>query len=252
MGTRYRLEGKTAVITGGTTGIGLATARLFHEEKARVVATGANEVTLAEARRLLPPDVTLLRSDTARLDEIATLAAEVKRRFDSIDVLFVNAGVFQARPLESVSEADFDRMNDINYKGAFFTVQQLRPLMRSGSVVVINTSITGRKGFAQAGVYSATKGALSALVRSLAAELGPAGVRVNAISPGPVATPIWEKTGLPPEAREQQAEAIRRSIPLGRMGTPEEVAQAVLFLASDDARFVHGEELVIDGGLSAA
>jgi NAD(P)-dependent dehydrogenase (short-subunit alcohol dehydrogenase family) len=176
----------------------------------------------------------------------------VKSRFDGVDVLFVNAGVIHGGPLDSVSEAAFDRTNDINYKGAFFTIQQLRPLLRRGSAVVVNTSITNRKGLADVSLYSATKGALGAMVRSLAAELGPAGIRVNAVSPGPVETPIWSKSGIPAEAAAQRAEAISRAVPLGRFGKAEEVARSVLFLASDDASFVHGEELVVDGGLSAA
>ena len=252
MTMKRKLEGKTAVVTGGTTGIGLAAARLFHDEGARVLATGANPETLAQAQSLLPPEVTVLRSDAGKLEDIAALAAEVKTRFDALDVLFVNAGVIQAGPLESVTEDVFDRTNAINYKGAFFAVQQLRPLLRRGSAVVVNTSIVDRKGLPETSIYSATKGALAAMVRSLAAELGPAGIRVNAVSPGPVDTPIWRKSALPAEAVAQRMDAIARAIPLGRFGKAEEVAQSVLFLVSDDASFVHGEELVVDGGLSAA
>jgi NAD(P)-dependent dehydrogenase (short-subunit alcohol dehydrogenase family) len=252
MTTKRRLEGKTAVITGGTTGIGLATAQLFHQEGARVLATGVNAETLAQAQRLLPPEVQVVRSDAGKLEDIVALASEVKRRFDTLDVLFVNAGIFQPGLLESVSEDAFDRSNAINYKGAFFVVQQLRPLLRRGSALVINTSILDRKGVPAVGLYSATKGALSALVRSLAAELGPAGIRVNAISPGPVETAIWAKSGLPAEAAAQQAQALTRAVPLGRFGSAAEVARSVLFLASEDASYVHGEELVVDGGLSAA
>lgn len=247
-----RLAGKTAVITGGTTGIGLATARLFHQEGARVVVTGVNEHTIAEARATLPPDVTLLRSDAGKLDDITALASEIKGRFDQLDILFVNAGVVQESPLGAVTEATFDRTNAINYKGAFFVIQSLRPLLHRGSTVVVNTSIVGRKGLPDLGLYSATKGALSSLVRALAAELGPSGIRVNAVSPGPIETPIWSKSGRSATDLAQRAEYMASAIPLRRMGKADEVARSVLFLASDDASFVHGEELVVDGGLSAA
>jgi NAD(P)-dependent dehydrogenase (short-subunit alcohol dehydrogenase family) len=244
------LTGKTAVVTGGTTGIGLATARLFHQHGARVLVTGRNEATLAEARRALPEDVLVLRSDASRVDEIGALAKEIGERLGAIDVLFLNAGSARVAPLSDTTEALVDELFALNVKGPLFAMQRLRPLMKRGSSVVVNTSVAGHWKIAGTSAYAATKGALRALVRTLAAELAPEGIRVNAVCPGLVETPIFGKIGLPPDALGELAKVLVGGTPAGRTGTPEEIAQAALFLASPASSFVLGEELVVDGGMT--
>jgi len=245
-----KLSGKTALITGGTTGIGLAAARLFHAEGARVFITGRSEKTLAEAKRQLPADVTAIRSDTSRLQDIDALIVTLKPQVDHLDVVFINAGVARFLPFETVTPEIFDEMFDINIRGAYFTIQKLLPLMGSGSSVVLTTSVAADLGFATSSAYGATKAALSSLARTLSNELAPRGIRVNEVSPGPIETPIYDKMGLPAEQAAGFKDTMAHLVPLKRMGEPDEVARAALFLASDDSSFLLGAKIRIDGGLA--
>jgi len=245
-----KLEGKKVVITGGTSGIGLATARLAIDQGAEVIVTGSNPERVAAAAKELGPRAHAIRSDAASLDSVAALAKEVEQRFGRVDVLFVNAGIAPFGPSESVTEEQFDRLFDVNVKGPFFTIQKLRPLLAAGSSVILNTSVVQHLGFPGTAVYSATKGALGSLVRTLAVELAPQKIRVNGVAPGPVETPIWGKTGLPKQHVDAFGEQLTTRSPLGRLGRPEEIAATVLFLASPEAGFLIGQDVVVDGAIS--
>lgn len=242
--------GKNALVTGGTTGIGRATAELLHQAGARVAITGQNPDTLAAARRELPSDVLVLRSDVRSVSEAAALAQQVSEQFGRLDVLFLNAGIARIAPFEAIDEAFYQEEFDVNVKGVVFGLQKLLPLLARGSSVIVNTSVADQRGTPGLSIYSATKGAVSALVRALAVELASRGVRVSAVSPATILTPIQQKFGLPAELAQATAEKYTARIPLGRFGTAEEVARAVLFLASPGASYVNGIELVVDGGLS--
>ena len=245
-----KLEGKVAVITGGNSGIGRATAKEFKEQGARVVITGRNQQTLDEVAREIGGEVLAVRADTSSLAEIDKLFAAVKEKFGRIDVLFVNAGIGKFAPLEAVTEELFDSIMDINFKGAYFTIQKALPLLNDNASIILNTSINAHIGMPNSSVYSASKAALITLARTLSAELVGRGIRVNAVSPGPVATPILERLGLPPEALEETANNILEQVPMKRFGRPEEIAKTVLFLASSDSSFLLGTEIVADGGMS--
>ena len=244
-----KLEGKVAVVTGGNSGIGLATAKEFAREGARVVITGRDARTLAAAAREIGGEVLALRSDSASLAEIGELFAAVGRRFGRVDVLFVNAGVGKFAPVEETTEELFDQVMDINFKGAYFTIKGALPLLSDGASVVLNTSVSAHVGMPHASVYSASKAALLSLAQTLSADLLGRGIRVNAVSPGPVETPIFGRTGAPLEAQKATAEGMRGQVPLKRLGRPEEIARTVVFLASDDSSFLVGAEIVADGGL---
>jgi NAD(P)-dependent dehydrogenase (short-subunit alcohol dehydrogenase family) len=245
-----KLAGKIAVITGGTTGIGQAAARLFHEEGARVFITGRSEQTLAEAKKILPDGITAIQSDASRLEGIDELAATLKEKAGRIDVLYVNAGIAKFIPFESVTPDIFDEMFATNVRGAYFTIQKLLPLLGEGSSVVLTTSIAADLGMATTSVYSATKAALSSLARTLSNELAPRGIRVNEVSPGPIDTPIYGKLGMPAEQTAGFKGMMVDSVPLKRMGAAEEVAKAALFLASDDSSYLLGAKIRIDGGFA--
>ena len=240
-----KLEGKVAIVTGGNSGIGLATAKEFRREGARVVITGRDERTLAAAAREIDGDVLALRSDASSLADIDELFAAVKERFGRVDVLFVNAGVAPFASLEETDEELFDNVMNINFKGAYFTVKKALPLLSNGASVILNASVVAHVGFPNSSVYSASKAALLSLVRTLSADLAGRGIRVNAVSPGPVETPIFGRMGLPEEAKQGFGEQV----PLKRLGRPEEIAKAVLFLASPDSSFLVGTEIVADGGI---
>ncbi|MFL6285778.1 MAG: SDR family oxidoreductase [Pyrinomonadaceae bacterium] len=243
-----KLEGKVAVVTGGNSGIGLATAKEFRREGARVVITGRDARTLKEAAKEIGGEVLALRSDSSSLKETDELFAAVKERFGRVDVLFVNAGVGKFAPLEETDEELFDQIMDINFKGAYFTIKKALPLLNDGASVILNTSVVAHIGLPNSSVYSASKAALLSLVRTLSADLIGRGIRVNAVSPGPIATPIFGKMGLPPEAIDETTKGLSEQVPLKRMGRPEEIAKAVLFLASSDSSFLVGTEIVADGG----
>ncbi len=242
-----KLENKVAVITGGNSGIGLSTAKLFQAEGARVVITGRRQDVVDSAVKEIGGDTTGFKSDASKLDDITALYEKVKERFGKIDVLFLNAGVAKFGPFTSVDEATFDEMVNINFKGLFFNVQKALPLLNEGASVIFTTSIADQKGFPDTSVYSATKAAVRSLARTLSAELVDKKIRVNAIAPGPIDTPIFEKLGVPEEAVGGVKESFKSTVPMKRMGSPDEIARAALFLASDDSSFVLGVDLVVDG-----
>jgi len=245
-----KLEGKVAVITGGNSGIGLATAKEFNEEGAQVIITGRDQETLDAASREIGGNVVALRSDTSSLTEIDRLFAAIKEKSGHIDVLFVNAGIGRFAPVDKVTEEFFDSIMDTNFKGAYFTIQKALPLLSDNASIILNTSVSANIGMPNTSVYAASKAALMTLARTLSSELVGRGIRVNAISPGPVTTPILGRMGLPPEIIAETAKNMEAQVPMKRFGRPEEIAKTVLFLASDDSSFLLGTEIVADGGMS--
>lgn len=243
-----KLTGKVAVVTGGSTGIGFATAKQLVQDGAKVVITARNRSALEQAASELGPNAIPVVSDTAKLADIDRLAKTVEG-LGGADFLFVNAGIAKFAPLEAVDEALYDEIQGVNAKGAFFTVQRLAPHLHTGSSVVFNTSIVDEKGIPSTSAYAASKAALRSLTRTFATELIPRGIRVNAVSPGPIETPIFGKMGLPADVAQGMLEQFTEANPMKRFGRPEEVAKAALFLGFD-ASFTTGAELPVDGGLS--
>jgi NAD(P)-dependent dehydrogenase (short-subunit alcohol dehydrogenase family) len=243
-----RLSNKTAVITGGTTGIGFETAKQFLAEGARVIVTGQNEERLQAAAEELGANAIPVKADVRSLNELDTLAARVRDEFGGLDILFANAGIGFFAPLETSDEAFYDDQFDINVKGVFFTVQKLAGLLNEGASVILNASAVNEKGAAMGSVYFATKAAVRSFARTLAAELGSRKIRVNAVSPGFVPTNFQGKMGLPQETLEGFGEYIKQTAPLGRFGQPEEIAPAVVFLASEESSYMTAADLVVDGG----
>lgn len=241
-------DGKKIVITGGSSGIGLTTARLFADGGAHVLITGRTRDTLDAALEQLGDKAVAVRSDAASLEDIKALADTVQERFGTVDALFVNAGVTASAPFESTTEEMYDALFDVNAKGPYFTVQALAPLLREGSGVVLTTSVVNVLGLDALSVYSASKAALRSMTRTLARELLPRKVRVNAVSPGPIDTGILDRS-LPADHVETMKDTYRSTNPMQRMGTPEEVAAAVAYLAFD-ATFSTGTEFPVDGGAS--
>jgi NAD(P)-dependent dehydrogenase (short-subunit alcohol dehydrogenase family) len=245
-----RLAGKRALITGGTTGIGLETARQFMGEGARVMITGNNPANLEAARSELGPDVFAVASNAADAGAQKELAEKVRQAFGALDVLFVNAGIVDMRPMEQMDEAGFDRSFAINLKGPYFLIRALLPVFANPASIVLNGSVNAHIGMPNTSVYAATKAALVSLVRTLSGELIGRGIRVNAISPGPISTPLYGKLGFSDAELKQVATAIQGQVPVKRFGTPSEIAGAVVFFASDESAFTVGSELLIDGGMS--
>ncbi len=244
-----KLKDKVAVITGGNSGIGLGIAEEFKRQGASIAICGRDKKTLDVAQMQLGKDALVVQADVACLPNIDHLYKRVTERFDKIDILIVNAGLAIFQPLEQVDEATFDAQVDVNFKGAYFTLQKALPYLNDGASVVLISSVAQSKGIATMSVYSATKAALRSMARTLSADLTPRGIRVNVISPGPIETPIFEKLGIPPEQLDGAKEAFRQMVPLKRFGTIDEVAKATLFLASADSSFIVGEEIQVDGGL---
>ncbi|MFZ3333918.1 MAG: SDR family oxidoreductase [Candidatus Acidiferrales bacterium] len=247
--TLNRLEGKVAVVTGGNSGIGLAAAKRLKDEGARVAISGRSKKTLDEALKILGKDALAVQADVAKLGEIDKLFAAVSEKFGKIDVLFVNAGVAKFVPLNAVTEEHFDEIFDIDAKGAYFTIQKALPYLNDGASIILNTSVAGQKGLANGTVYSATKAALRSFARSVAAELVGRNIRVNAVAPGPIVTPIFGRTGLSQEAIDDFTKELISMVPMKRLGKPEEVAGVVAFLASPDASYITGVEINVDGGM---
>ena len=245
-----RLKGKYALITGGTTGIGLETARKFVKEGARVAVTGKNPSTLEAASKELGPDVLVIASDASAVNDQKQLAEHLKQAFGRLDILFANAGVVDMRPLEQFDADGFDRSFGINVKGPYFLIQSLLPIFANPSSIVLNGSVNAHIGMAGTSVYAATKAALLSLVRTLSGELIARGIRINAVSPGPISTPLYSKLGLSEEQLKAVAASIQGQVPAARFGDPAEIANAVVFLASDECAFAVGAELLVDGGMS--
>lgn len=243
------LSGKTAVITGGNSGIGLATAQRFVDEGARVAILGRNRETLQTAKDQLGDDVLALAVDVADLAAIDAAVANIGDTLGKVDILFANAGIAKFAPMQAIDETLFDQTFDVNVKGVFFTVQRFAELMNDGGSVILNTSVSHHKGWPATSVYAASKAAVRSLARTLAAELTPRGIRVNAISPGPIDTPIYARLGMPEEAVTEMAESIRQQTPMQRFGSPEEIASVVHFLSTDASSYMTGVELGVDGGL---
>jgi len=245
-----KLNGKIAVVTGGTSGIGLAAAELFAREGATVVVAGTDAERLAAASRTLGGNGVAIRADVRQAGDLDHLIDEVRERFGRIDILYANAGVGRAAPLEAITEVQIDEQFGINFKGLFLTVQKAVPLMSKGGSIVLTTSFLSNKGVPGLSILSATKAAVRSLARSLGAELAPRGIRINAVSPGPISTPFAGKMGLSEQELKDFAQGVEGQVPLQRFGEAEEVARAALFLAGPDSAFVTGTELVVDGGLS--
>jgi len=241
-----------ALVTGGTTGIGLATAQVLHKRGYAVMVTGRNPDSLAAAQRVLPDDVVVFRADARSVADADAVAAELSRRFGKLDLAFLNAGVTSLVPLEALDEETYDWHFDTNLKGQVFLLQKVLPLLGRGSSVVLTSSTGSDRGNPGMAVYAATKGAQLSLMRTLAVELAPRGIRVNAVSPGPIETPMMTKLGMPADKLDDFKVSFAARIPTGRFGTPEEIANAVAFLGSAEASFITGANLVADGGRSIA
>jgi len=246
-----KLSGKIAIVTGGNSGIGLATAKLFAAEGAQVVVTGRRKAELDAAVADIGHGAIGIDGDVSNLADLDRLYADVGRRFGKIDILFANAGVCDLAPLAAVTEAHFDKQFNINVKGLLFTVQKALPLIVDGGAIILNSSIANTTGLPAFAVYSATKAAVRSFARTWTSDLKDRKIRVNSISPGPIETPIFDKMGLPPEQLQDFGAHVITQVPLGRFGKPEEIAKAALFLASDDASYVAGVDLYVDGGMVA-
>lgn len=245
-----KLKNKVAIVTGGNSGIGFAAAQEFVAQGAEVIITGRNQTAVEEASKQLGNGTKGIVSDTAKLSDIDSLVQAVQKQGKKVDILFINAGIASFSPVEAVTEEHFDSITDINYKGAFFTLSKVIPLLSEKASVIFLTSVNATSGMPNTAVYAASKAALHALVKVAATELSAKGIRVNAVSPGPINTPLFGKVGLDEQSLQGFATAMQNRVPLKRFGNAEEVGKLVSFLASDDAAFITGAEYVIDGGVN--
>lgn len=244
------LTGKTALITGGTSGIGLATAALFMREGARVAITGRDEIHLAQAREQLGGNVIALRADVRSLADMQDVSRHIEKTFGKLDIFFANAGVAFSTPLATTDASQYDELMDINVKGVFFSMQAVSTILRDGASVILNTSWLNEVGTPGLWLLSASKAAVRSLARTWSSELLDRKIRVNAVSPGPIDTPIHARGDASPEQVESAKQRIASRVPVGRLGLASDIAQATLFLASDASRYMLGAEIVVDGGLS--
>lgn len=245
-----KLTGKIALVTGGNSGIGLATAKLFKAEGAKVIITASSSASFARAEKELKDHFDVIQADVSKSNELDHLFAAIRTKHGGLDVLVANAGVANFRPMEAADEEFYETMMNINVRGLFFTVAKALPLLRAGSSVILTGSSISIKGMPGASVYAATKAAVRSFARSWTAEISPAKVRFNVISPGPIETPIFGKAGFTKEQQDDFTKQIVTTVPVGRMGQADEIAKAALFLASEDSSFVAGADFFIDGGIS--
>jgi NAD(P)-dependent dehydrogenase (short-subunit alcohol dehydrogenase family) len=245
-----KLEGKIALITGGNSGIGLATAKAFVNEGAFVFITGRRDAELAAAVKDIGRNVSGVRGDVSNLDDLDRLFAQIKREKGKLDIVFANAGVAKLAPFGTITEEFYDSIFDINVKGLLFTVQKALPMLPDGASIILNASIVASKGFPANSVYSATKAAIRSFARTWTTDLKARRIRVNAVSPGSTDTPGLSELLGSSEIGQQRLKMISENVPLGRLGTPAEIAKAVVFLASDDSSYVTGAELFVDGGMA--
>ncbi|WP_299116931.1 SDR family NAD(P)-dependent oxidoreductase [uncultured Winogradskyella sp.] len=245
-----KLKNKVAVITGANSGIGLATAKLYLKEGAKVVLSGRRQDALDEVAKDLEGDFITVLADVSKPEDNINLIKEVTNKYGNIDILFLNAGIAPISPTTDITAEHYDEIFNINVKGPILATKEALPKINDGGTILFTNSIVHQKGFDGLGVYSASKGALRAYSRVLTSEVKSRGIRVNSIAPGPIATPLYGKMGLPQDVVEEMGKGFAASVPLGRFGTSEEIANAALFLASDDASYINGVELEIDGGLS--
>ena len=245
-----KLEGKVALVTGGNSGIGLATAKAFVTEGAYVFITGRRENELSRAVKQIEKNVTAVRGDVANLDDLDRLFAQIEKEKGRIDIVFANAGVAKYAAFGKITEEFYDSIFDINVKGLLFTVQKALPLLPDGASIILNASIVASKGLSSNSVYSATKAAVRSFARTWTTDLKDRRIRVNAISPGPIDTPGLSELLASSETGQERKKMISTTVPLGRLGTPDEIARAVVFLASDDASYITGVELFVDGGIA--
>lgn len=245
-----KLDGKTAIITGGSSGIGLATAKQFIAEGARVIITGRRQVAIDAALKILGNDALGIQGDLGDLADLDQLAATAKDHFGRLDIVFANAGINEPGPFDQVTEASFDRVFRTNVKGLFFSIQKLLPLLNDGAAIILTGSTASQRASDGYSVYAGTKATVRAFARNWALDLKDRGIRVNVLSPGPTKTPMVESLGLDAQQMAELDAAIAGMIPLGRWGQPEDLAKAALFLASSDSSFITGSELFVDGGLA--
>jgi len=245
-----KLAGKTAIITGATSGMGLDTAKLFLQEGAKVVITGRSQAKLDALEGQLEGEYLLVKADASSLADSKALIASTVEKFGKIDILFLNAGIFKALPIGMLSEELFDEIYNINVKGPLFTVNEAVPFLNEGASILFNTSVSNVKGMPGVSIYGSSKASLRSIVRTLATELAAKNIRVNAISPGPIETPLWGKTNLSEEEMNGFAEGVSGQVPLGRFGQGVEIARTALFLASEDSSYITGSEIPVDGGMA--
>jgi NAD(P)-dependent dehydrogenase (short-subunit alcohol dehydrogenase family) len=245
-----RFQGKVAVVTGGNSGIGLGVAKAYAREGAQVAITGRNEKTLEAAAKEIGDGTLAIQSDAGKVAEIETAMKKIKERFGRIDAMFVNAGVAKLIPFDEVTEEFFDETVNINMKGVFFTVQKAIPLMSKGSAIVLNASINAHLGMPGTTVYGATKAAVINMAKTISRDLLEKGIRVNAVSPGPITSALLGRDGMSQEKVQEIKDWIQSQVPIKRFGTPEEIAAGVLYLTAPESAFVLGAELIIDGGMA--
>jgi NAD(P)-dependent dehydrogenase (short-subunit alcohol dehydrogenase family) len=243
------MKNQNILVTGGTTGIGLATAQLLAAEGARVIVTGRNPATLEAARQALPAGTVILKSDSGSIADAQALGAEIKKHVPHLHGAFLNAGIGQFGPVEAMTPDQFAAMFDVNVRGPYFQLQSLLPVLTNPSAVVLNASVVAELGFATTTIYSATKAAVVSLGKSLAVELAPRGIRVNTLSPGPITTPIYGKLGMPAEAAKGFEDHMAAQSLFKRFGTATEVAKLARFLLSADSSYIVGDNITIDGGV---